>query len=133
MSGLFIATDEASIFGAKSGLKGFLFDENLPARVTFTPGLPMVHARDLGPRLSDTDLWTYARERDLVIVSKDADFSQRIMVASPPPWVVHLRFGNMRRRDFHATLARMWPTIQAFLPAHKLVNVYHDRIEAVKD
>jgi predicted nuclease of predicted toxin-antitoxin system len=87
-------------------LKGFLFDENLPHHLTFTPFLPVVHARALGASISDSALWQHARDHDLAIVSKDADFSHRIMLASPPPWVVHLRFGNLRTRDFHALLAR---------------------------
>jgi predicted nuclease of predicted toxin-antitoxin system len=81
--------------------------------------------------VSDTTLWSHARANQLVIVSKDADFSHRIMLASPPPWVVHLRFGNLRGRDFHALLARLWPSVVGLLPANKLVNVYADRIEAV--
>ena len=133
MSGAFLRTDEASILGAKGCLKGFLFDENLPAKVLFTPGWPVVHARDVGVSASDTALWTYARQKELAIVSKDADFSHRIMIGAPPPWVVHLRIGNMQRRDFHSALARMWPAIELLLPEHKLVNVYLDRIEAVKD
>jgi hypothetical protein len=46
--------------------------------------------------------------------------------------VVHLRFGNMRRSEFHAFLARVWTRIEALLPHNKLVNVYLDRIEAIK-
>lgn len=34
----------------------------------------------------------YARERGLVIVTKDADFSHRILVSMPPTWIVYLRF-----------------------------------------
>ena len=48
----------------------------------------------------------------------------------PPPWIVHLRFGNIRREEFHRFLASVWPQIESFLPAHKLVCVYADRIEA---
>jgi predicted nuclease of predicted toxin-antitoxin system len=114
-------------------LKGFLLDENIPRNVTFTPVLPVFHARDLGASVSDTAIWRHARENELAIVSKDADFSNRIMLSSPPPWVVHLRFGNLRRREFHALLARLWPRIEALLPEHKLVNVEADRIEVVKD
>lgn len=66
-------------------------------------------------------------------MSKDADFSHRMMTQTPPPWVVHVRFGNLRLKDFQATLARLWPAIEALLPEHKLINVYLDRIEAVKD
>jgi hypothetical protein len=34
----------------------------------------------------------------LVIVSKDADFSNRIITSAPPPWVAHLRFGKLPTR-----------------------------------
>ena len=64
-------------------------------------------------------------------MTKDADFSGRIILQTPPPWIVHLRFGNLRRREFHAVLARVWPQVEALLPTHKLVNVYPDRVEAV--
>ena len=65
-----------------------------------------------------------------MIVTKDADFSDRILVSAPPPWIVHLRFGNMRRREFHQFLASVWPQVESLLPTNKLVCVYGDRIEA---
>jgi predicted nuclease of predicted toxin-antitoxin system len=80
---------------------------------------------------SDADLWAHAKANDLVIVSKDADFSDRILVSEPPPRVVHLRFGNLRRNEFHAFLAQIWPRVEQLLESNKLVNVYRDRIEAV--
>jgi predicted nuclease of predicted toxin-antitoxin system len=114
-------------------VKGFLIDENLPARFTFIPSLPVVsssHALHRGA--GDSDLWEFARGQDLVIVTKDTDFADRILISAPPPWVVHLRFGNLRRWDFHALLARLWPRIEMLLPEHKMITVYPDRIEAVK-
>jgi predicted nuclease of predicted toxin-antitoxin system len=114
-------------------VKGFLIDENLPARFTFVPSLAVVSSsRALHRSAGDSDLWEFAREHDLVIVTKDADFSDRILISVPPPWVVHLRFGNLRRRDFHVLLARLWPRIEALLPEHKMITVYPDRIESVK-
>jgi predicted nuclease of predicted toxin-antitoxin system len=113
-------------------VKGFLFDENLPRRIRFTPSLPVSHVAALGGSPQDAAVWEYARAGSLAIVSKDADFSDRILVSEQPPWVVHLRIGNLRRADFHAFLAQAWPQIEALLPAHKLVNVYPDRIEAVR-
>jgi hypothetical protein len=65
-------------------VKGWLLDENIPRNVTFTPALPVSHARDLGPSVSDTLIWSHAREHALAIVSKDADFSHRIMLGAPP-------------------------------------------------
>jgi len=113
-------------------MNGFLFDEHLPAKIQFTPSLPVIHVSVLGVSPTDTQIWQYAKHNDLVIVTKDADFSNRLMVDPSPPKVVHLRFGNMRKQVFHVFLASVWPTIEALLIDHKLINVYLDRIEAIK-
>jgi predicted nuclease of predicted toxin-antitoxin system len=112
-------------------MKGWLFDENLPVQLRFSPKLPIVPASKVGRNPSDSQIWKFARSHDLVIVSKDADFSDRIITQSPPPRVVHLRFGNLGRNDFHALLARIWPQIETLLKSHKLVNVFADRIEGI--
>jgi predicted nuclease of predicted toxin-antitoxin system len=112
-------------------VKGFLLDENLPYRLKFALPLPVSHSTDLGESPSDSDVWNYARENSLVIVSKDTDFSDRIAATQPPPWVIHLRIGNLRKRDFHTFLENHWARIFGLLPANKLVNVYPDRIEAL--
>ncbi|MCI0748053.1 MAG: DUF5615 family PIN-like protein [Verrucomicrobia subdivision 3 bacterium] len=112
-------------------MKGFLLDENLPKRVQFTPSLPVLFVSQVGSSPTDTQVWEFARQRELVIVSKDADFAERLITHQPPPWVIHLRFGNLRKKDFHALLARVWPQIEAVLKSHKLVNVYADRIEGI--
>lgn len=112
-------------------MKGYLFDQNLPVQIRFSPKLPIFHSTAIGPNPTDSQVWEFARDRELVIVSKDADFSQRIRSNTPPPWIVHLRFGNLRKRDFHDILARMWPKIETMLNSHKLVNVYQDRIEGI--
>lgn len=112
-------------------MKGFLFDENLPSQLRFSPKLPMVSSRMAGRSPGDSQVWEYARKHRLIIVSKDADFSDRIIISSPPPKVAHLRFGNLRKDEFHDLLARFWPQIETLLKSHKLVNVYLDRLEGV--
>lgn len=112
-------------------MRGYLLDENLPDRLPLPTSQPVFHARDLGASLTDSDLWALARRERWAIVSKDADFAERIVAAGPPPWVIHLRIGNLRLAEFRAFVARVWPRVEALLPAHKLINVYRDRIEAV--
>jgi predicted nuclease of predicted toxin-antitoxin system len=112
-------------------MKGYLLDENLPHGLLFQPSLPVIHATDLSSQPTDTQVWQYAAKNDLVIVTKDADFSDRMMISSPPPRVVHLRFGNMKRQSFHEFLARVWPIIENALTEAKLIAVYHDRIEMI--
>lgn len=111
-------------------MKGFLLDENLPTRLTFSPSLPVNRAQDFGENPADSQLWDLAKVNQWVIITKDADFSNRILVSTPPPWIVHLRFGNLRRREFHRFFESVWPQVESLLPAHKLVCVYRDRIEA---
>ncbi|HEY3754806.1 MAG TPA: DUF5615 family PIN-like protein [Opitutaceae bacterium] len=112
-------------------MKGFLFDENLPTRIAVATGLPITHARTVGTSPTDTELREFARKNELGLVSKDADFSARIIVQSPPPWVVHLRFGNLRLAEFHAVLDQLWPQVEAALKTNKLIHVYRDRVEGI--
>jgi predicted nuclease of predicted toxin-antitoxin system len=72
-------------------MKGFLLDENLPTRLTFAPSMPTCHARHFGGNPTDGELWELARVRHWVIITKDADFSERILVSKAPPWIVRLR------------------------------------------
>lgn len=109
----------------------FLIDVNLPYRFSLWSGDDFAHMRDIGERWSDTEIWRYARERDLTILTKDADFSDRALVSAPPPRVVHFRFGNMKMREFHGLVHRSWPQILALCQDNRLIRVYEDRIEAI--
>jgi predicted nuclease of predicted toxin-antitoxin system len=110
---------------------GFLFDENLPYCLQIQTSFPIHHSKDVGLSPSDNDLWLFAKSRNLAVVSKDADFSDRILISGPPPWIVHLRFGNLHRKAFHAYMKQIWPRVEGLLPEAKLINVYLDRIETV--
>ena len=112
-------------------MKGLLIDENLPLPTALPTSLPVTHSKQLGSQPSDTAIWDHALANDLVIVSKDADFVQRINMQGPPPRVVHLRVGNMRRSVFITWLYKQWPGIENASATHKLVNVYSDRMELV--
>lgn len=112
-------------------MRGFLLDENLPGTVRFAPSFPIRHVRELGNSVTDASIWNFARDNDLVIVTKDTDFSNRILLTDPPPRVVHLRFGNLPLDAFHEHLESVWPRVEGLLLSHKPVDVYRDRIEAV--
>ena len=92
-------------------VKGILLDENVPCRLRFPLSLPIIHSTELGPSLTDSQLWTYARAHQLVILTKDVDFSKRMMSVQSPPWVVHLQIGNVRAGEFHRLLEELWPQI----------------------
>lgn len=81
--------------------------------------------------MSDSEVWQLARENGMTIISKDADFSNRIIVSEPPPKVIHIKTGNMRLGEFRDFAEKLWPEIQQMSERFKLVNVFNDRIEGI--
>ncbi|WP_241499006.1 MULTISPECIES: DUF5615 family PIN-like protein [Rufibacter] len=76
-------------------------------------------------------MWKFAKEQPLTSISKDSDFSNRILFKEPPPKVIHIRFGNMKMREFFLTTTHVWEQVIALNKTHKLVNVFKDRVEAI--
>ena len=113
-------------------MAGFLIDANLPYRFVLWQGSEYRHVVNLDDTWRDSEIWEYAKTEGLTIVTKDADFSARAMVSEPPPRVIHLRIGNLRMRDFHELLQRIWPQVLVLRPSHRLLTVYADRIEGVR-
>ncbi|MDO8294495.1 MAG: DUF5615 family PIN-like protein [Gallionella sp.] len=109
----------------------FLIDANLPYRFALWQGEDFAHVFDIGDDLPDSAIWQYAEQNDLIIVSKDADFSDRIMLSEPPPRVVHLRIGNMRMRDLFEFLHRVWPQVVELSASHKLIIVRESLVECI--
>jgi predicted nuclease of predicted toxin-antitoxin system len=68
----------------------------------------------------------------LTIITKDSDFSNRIIVQDAPPRVIHIRFGNMKMRKFFTAATAIWKDVIELSETHKLVNVFRDRIEAIE-
>jgi predicted nuclease of predicted toxin-antitoxin system len=109
----------------------FLIDVNLPYRFGLWKGDDYLHQFDLGDEWSDEKIWDYAKSNDLTIISKDADFSNKILFRTPPPKVIHIRVGNMKMRDFHVLMNAIWPQVLEMSERNKLVNVFADRIEGI--
>jgi predicted nuclease of predicted toxin-antitoxin system len=63
----------------------FLIDVNLPYHFSLWKGDEYVHQNDIDDEWTDTQIWKYAQENDLKIVSKDGDFSSRVIFHLPPP------------------------------------------------
>ncbi|WP_414546022.1 DUF5615 family PIN-like protein [Nostoc sp. CCY0012] len=84
-----------------------LFDENLSPKLStrLSDIFPdSLHVRDVGMKATiDPIVWNYAKDNDLMIVSKDADMHDLSLVFGNPPKVIWLRLGNcstLQRREF---------------------------------
>lgn len=63
-------------------MKGIIIDENLPSKLNLPTGLLVRSTRAVGINPTDAEIWEYAKARDFVILTKDADFSHRIAVST---------------------------------------------------
>ena len=110
----------------------YLVDVNLPNRFSLWKGKDFVHQINIDDKWTDAQIWSYAGENNLTIITKDADFSNRIIFHKPPPKVIHIRLGNMKMREFFIVMTSVWEDVVSLSADHKLVNVFRDRIEAIE-
>jgi len=87
---------------------------------------------EINDEWTDSEVWDYAKQHNLIIISKDSDFSHRVIVSNPPPKIIHIKIGNMKLKDFNSTIEKLWERTEKLSENHKLVNVFTDRIEAVE-
>jgi predicted nuclease of predicted toxin-antitoxin system len=74
-----------------------------------------IHVREVGLKAADDPVvWEYAKNNDLLIVSKDSDMHQRSFVFGYPPKVVWVRLGNCSTSDVERLLRRHFAAIKAF-------------------
>jgi predicted nuclease of predicted toxin-antitoxin system len=95
-----------------------LFDENL------SPKLPnrlsdlfpnSLHVRDVRMKATnDPIVWDYAKDNNLIIVSKDADMHDLSLVLGNPPKVIWLRLGNCSTLQVESVLRRDVGAIKLF-------------------
>ena len=109
----------------------YIIDANLPRWFGLWSSNDYEFVHDLGPNWTDTEVWDYAATKSLTIVSKDADFSDRVMLTRQGPRVIHVRIGNRKMADFHQLLARVWGEVCRASEESRLVQLYWDRIESL--
>ena len=109
----------------------YIIDANLPYYFSLWRGEAYQHVIDIDPHMKDSEIWAYAKEHNLTIVTKDADFSDLILLNNPPPRVIHIKLGNMKMKAFHNAIDNIWESVLAMSEEYKLIRVYGDKIEGI--
>ncbi|MCL2435724.1 MAG: DUF5615 family PIN-like protein [Lentimicrobiaceae bacterium] len=75
------------------------------------------HVDDVGLSIpaKDTEIWDYAKKRNMLIVTNDEDFLYLSTLKDFPPKVLLLRTGNQSRKFIEETLINMKKQIQIFM------------------
>jgi len=108
-----------------------LIDENLPYQIGKELSVEYLHATRISDQATDSELWRYAKEHQLIILSKDTDFFDRLLLEGTPPKVIWVRLGNLTRQQMIETLTSRWPVIQIAIQQHDLVQIHPDGLETM--
>ena len=95
-----------------------LFDQNVSPKLVdrladLFPGSVHVQAVRLDCA-DDVELWDYARDNGLAIVSKDADYNNLSVLRGSPPKVIWLQLGNCTTDQVEAAFRDHFADIEAF-------------------
>ena len=112
-------------------MQKYLIDANLPYYFSLWHHKNYQHVIDIDPEMKDSEIWEYAKNNDLTIITKDADFSNLVLLNNPPPKVIHIKLGNMKMKEFHDSISNIWNDVLSMSRDFKLVRVYNDTIEGV--
>lgn len=101
-----------------------LLDQNLSPRLIaqLSDIYPNVHhVQNVGlAQASDDTVWQYAREENLIIVTKDVDFHERSVLLGAPPKVVWIRRGNCSTNIIEAILRKHQTDIETLFQTDNL-------------
>ncbi len=109
----------------------FIIDVNLPRRFHLWATSDFVFAKDFDQAWPDDEIWNHALAENLVIVTVDTDFYDRALVTAVCPKIIHFKLYNLRLRDWHPLVTRLWPQILTLVDGHQMVIVYRDRIDCL--
>ena len=109
----------------------YLVDVNLPKKFRFfnTPEFDFVV--DIQATLPDAEIWTYALEHKLIILTKDADFYTRSLTALRRPKIIQFRLGNQTLAGLHHYFEANWSPLTELIQTHSLLVAYPDRVDII--
>lgn len=112
-------------------MANFLINVNLPYYFSLWNNENYIHQNDINDEAKDSEIWNYAKERQLTIVSKDCDFSTRILLNEPPPKVILVKLGNLKMKQFYRLFLPVWKDVLELNKNHELVKIFHNRLEGI--
>ena len=94
-------------------------------------GHTAIHASELpdGATLPDAALWEHAGRDGCVLVSKDSDFWDLMLLRGSPPQLIYIALGNCSNVRLAAHLEYQWDDISTAIQAGaSMVAVYASRL-----
>ncbi len=103
----------------------FLVDAQLPpalARQLVASGHDATHVSEIGLlTASDREIWRYAAESRVALITKDEDFVTMRALRSEGPAIIWVRLGNTNKRQLLSRFVEVLPSIISALERNETV------------
>ncbi len=109
----------------------FIVDANLPFRILKWQNNLFEYVVNIDPLWKDEEIWNYAKANNLIIITKDKDFRLKQIIHGSPPKVIHIKFGNLKLKEFEKVINQCWNQVEKSIKNHMLINIYQATIEAI--
>lgn len=109
----------------------FLIDVNLPKHFSFFNHENFYFVSDINNKLTDSEIWNYAFEKNMVIVTKDVDFYNRLLVSESTPKVIYIQLGNYSLKQLYNYFELNWTKIISEISTSKLIIAKETHIECI--
>ena len=109
----------------------FLVDVNLPKFFSFFNSNNFIFVSDINLEMTDTEIWNYALEHNFVILTKDTDFLNRVLVSGTSPKVIYFQLGNCSLKELYQYFNANWVRIQSEIENSKLIIAKENHIECI--
>ncbi len=111
----------------------FLVDAQLPRRLVYglrEAGHDALHTLDLpaGNRTTDEEINRRPVEEERVVITKDADFVDALLVRGLPYKLLLISTGNIRNSDLERLLLDALPVLETGLQNHRFVELDREAV-----
>ena len=110
----------------------FLVDVNLPKYFSFFNDSNFYFVSDMNLQMTDSEIWNYAIEKNQIIVTKDVDFFNRMLVSENPPKVIYFQLGNYSLKQLYHYFDSNWDKIINEINDSKLIITKESQIECIR-
>ena len=86
---------------------------------------------DIDPSMTDSKIWQYALENNLVILTKDSDFYYKCILAKTSSQIVYFQLGNMTLQELFNYFNSNWEKIISQLFIGNLILAKRHSVEII--
>ncbi|MEX0996284.1 MAG: DUF5615 family PIN-like protein [Flavobacteriaceae bacterium] len=110
----------------------FLVDVNLPKHFSYFNSPDFQFVSDIDLSATDTFIWNYALENNLIIITKDTDFYTRFLLEEPAPKIIHIQLGNCSLKELHTYFENHWTACKEHIKPSNFVILKETKIEVIR-